>query len=194
MGVHRSAFSAGENGSRLPHPTAPIPFAVHLLFDSTFGPPPAARPLFVVDDDPNDCALFQQSLKDAGITHPVRFFPTGDKMIEALIQVLMGATPPLACLLDLKMTGMSGLDVLRWIRLQDALSEIAVIMLSSSEDPAAVNRAICWGAQCYVQKFPEPAQLRQIVAEAEKFSSIACGRSSFELSCNLLCSPHAQAS
>jgi len=160
--------------------------SVHLQFDNTFGPPPSERPVFLVDDDPNDRELFLRALHDAGFPNSHRFFSTGDAMINALIAVLQGGPPPLACFLDVNMPGMNGMDVLRWIRLQDALAEIAVIMMSSSEDPRHVNEALRLGAQCYVKKLPHTAQIQEIMREAEKFSLVACGRSSFGLSCNLL--------
>lgn len=169
-----------------------FPFPVHLRFDNTFGPPPAERALFLVDDDPNDRLLFAHELEQARIPNPYRYFKTGDEMINALIDVLRGGPPPLACFLDLNMPGMDGFDVLRWIRLQDALAEIAVIMMSSCDEPRMVSRAMSLGAQCFVKKFPSTAQLKEILDEAQRFSVVACGRSSFELPCNLLI-PHATA-
>jgi CheY-like chemotaxis protein len=159
---------------------------VHLHFDNTFGPPARERPIFLVDNDEKDRVLFLEALRDAGVKNPCRMFATGDEMIEALIDVLQGATPPLVCFLDVKMEGMDGLDVLRWIRLQDALSEISVIMLSSSQDPSSVKDALRFGAQCYAGKFPTAAQFREILAEAEKFSEVASGKSAFKVPCNLL--------
>ncbi len=88
------------------------------------------------------------------------------------------------------MAGMSGLDVLRWIRLQDALSEVSVVMLTSTPQPASLNTAIRFGAQCYAGKFPSPEQLHEILSEAEKYSAVASGHSAFKLPCNLLLGAH----
>ncbi|MDB6168810.1 MAG: Response regulator [Verrucomicrobia bacterium] len=163
---------------------------LHLQFDNFRGPPPAERPIFLVDNDEKDRVLFLEALRDAGIKNPCRMFATGDEMIEALIEVLQGTTPPLVCFLDVKMEGMDGLDVLRWIRLQDALSEISVIMISSCQDPRSMHDALRFGAQCYAGKFPSAVQFRQILAEAEKFSAVACGKSAFNVPCNLLLAMH----
>ncbi|MDB6127674.1 MAG: two-component system response regulator [Verrucomicrobia bacterium] len=164
---------------------------MHLNFDTVINPPVAERPIFLVDDDENDRMLFLNSLHDAGVKNPCRLFATGDEMIEALIDVLQGATPPLVCFLDVKMAGMDGLDVLRWIRLQDALSEVSVVMMSSSKDPLSVSNAFRFGAQCYAGKFPDAPEIREILQEAEKFSAVASGKSSFNVPCNLLRSPQA---
>lgn len=164
---------------------------MHLNFDTSLSPPIAERPIFLVDDDENDRTLFLQSLQDARVKNPCRIFATGDEMIEALIDVLQGAMPPLVCFLDVKMAGMDGLDVLRWIRLQDALSEVSVVMMSSSKDETSVKDAFRFGAQCYAGKFPDVHEIREILSECEKFSAVASGKTSFNVPCNLLQSPHA---
>jgi CheY-like chemotaxis protein len=159
---------------------------VHFSFDRNFGPPISDRAIFAVDDDRIERALFLQMLREAGVKNPCRFFSNGEEMIEALLTVLKGAPPPLLCFLDLRMPGMCGLDVLRWIRLQDALTEVSVVMLSPAEDRVALNDVLRCGAQCCAKKFPDAAQLRRILDEAEKFATAASGRSAFDLPCNLL--------
>lgn len=144
--------------------------------------------IFAVDDDENDRRLFASALSAAGLRHSCRFFSCGDELLDALLDVLRGATPPVLCFVDVKMAGMSGLDVLRWIRAQHALREIPVVMLSSSEAPDHLAEALHFGAQCYTAKFPEPAQLRQIVTTAEQF--VAASAASFLLPCNLLLAAH----
>lgn len=143
-------------------------------------------PIFAVDDENNDRCLFVRALEMAGIKNPCRQFTCGDEMLDALIDVLRGAPYPLACFVDVKMAGMSGLDVLRWIRAQHGLREVPVIMLSSSEAPDHIAESMLHGAQCYTAKFPGPEHLREIIASAQRFTSATHGGSSFPLSCNLL--------
>jgi CheY-like chemotaxis protein len=145
----------------------------------------AARPIFMVDDEEIDRTLFQRLLTEAGVEHPCRQFSSGEHLIDALISVLRGATPPIACFLDVRMPGMTGFDVLRWIRCQRTLDDIAVVMLSSSEEPHDLSEALYYGAQCYVAKFPPAAQLREILEEADAAAAAAHARP-FKLSCNLL--------
>lgn len=145
--------------------------------------PPA---IFLVDDEETDRVLFRRALADAGVPHRCRVFSCGDELLDALIDVLRGSPAPLACFVDVKMAGMSGLDVLRWIRAQSALNRIAVVMLSSSDDPEFLSEALQFGAQCYVAKFPGPEQLREILASAERHAAAASCCSAFQLSCNLL--------
>lgn len=142
--------------------------------------------LFAVDDDDSDRRQFLRVVTEAKIPYRCRMFPSGEAMLDALIDVLRGAPPPVACFVDVKMAGMGGLDVLRWIRAQRGLQGIPVVMLSSSDAPAHLQEALHFGAQCYTAKFPAPEQLREIMAAAESFCHAANHTTPFSLSCNLL--------
>jgi two-component system response regulator len=147
---------------------------------------PTAPTVFAVDDDESDRRLFLRAMTDAGMPHRCRLFACGDDLLDALIDVLRGAAAPSACFVDVKMAGMSGLDVLRWIRAQPGLNGIPVIMLSSSDDPQFLSEALQFGAQCYAAKFPGAGQLREILSAAERHTAAATCCSAFQLPCNLL--------
>jgi CheY-like chemotaxis protein len=159
---------------------------MHVPFDSSLGPPISDRAIFAVDDNERERALFLQALREAGVKNPFRFFSNGDDMIDALFHVLRGGTPPLVVFLDLKLSGMCGLDVLRWIRLQDTLAEVSVVMLADPTDAPVVPEVLRCGAQCCTKKFPNAAELRTILTEAERFSTAASRVAAFDLPCNLL--------
>lgn len=142
--------------------------------------------IFAVDDEAEDRLFFSRLLAAPGLEYPCRFFTAGTELIDALLLVLRGAQPPLACFIDVKMTGMNGFDVLRWIRCQRSLDEVPIIMLSSSDDPQKLGEARCFGAQCYVAKFPTPLQLRAVILEAQRYSAARLRDTSFNLPCNLL--------
>ena len=145
----------------------------------------SCRPLFLVDDEEADRTAFCRLLRDSNIPNSCRVFAHGEELIDALIEVLRGAPLPLACFLDVRMPGMNGFDVLRWIRCQHALDDMAVVMLSSSEEPAHLAEANHFGAQCYLSKFPDAAQLLEIIRAAERAAEASCANA-FKLQCNLL--------
>jgi CheY-like chemotaxis protein len=142
--------------------------------------------IFAVDDEEDDQHFFARLLAAPGLEYPCRFFATGEELIDALLLVLRGAMPPLAVFIDVRMTGMNGFDVLRWIRCQRSLDDVPVIMLSSSDDPQKLGEARCFGAQCYMAKFPTPLQLRSVILEAQRYAVARTRDTSFKLPCNLL--------
>jgi CheY-like chemotaxis protein len=142
--------------------------------------------IFAVDDEADDRSYFARLVGAPGLEYPCRVFPAGEEMIDALLLVLRGAAPPLACFIDVKMSGMNGFDVLRWIRCQRPLDDVPIVMLSSSDDPQKLSEARGFGAQCYIAKFPTPLQLRSVILEAQRFSTARAREASFHLPYNLL--------
>lgn len=149
--------------------------------------------LFAVDDDEHDRRLLARRLAETGLPFAHRLFGAGEELLDAMIDVLRGAPPPVVCFVDVKMAGMSGLDVLRWIRAQRALDAVPVVMLSSSDDPQYLSEAQHFGAQCYVSKFPTAEHLREIISAACAYADASSTNASFPLACNLLASSHASA-
>ena len=156
-----------------------------MRFESPYRPPTGSRPIFLVDDNDDDRMLFCRLLQQSQIANPCRVFGHGEDAIDALIAVLRGGPVPLTCFLDVRMPGMNGFDVLRWIRCQHPLDEMPVVMLSSSDEARDLHEANCSGAQCYLSKFPSATELAAIVHEAERAAINAPG-GAFKLPCNLL--------
>ena len=59
---------------------------------------------------------------------------------------------PSVVLLDLKLTGKSGFDVLEWIRSQPGMRTLRVIVLTSSDSVYDVDRAYKLGANSFIVK------------------------------------------
>lgn len=93
---------------------------------------------------------------------------------------------PLLCIVDVKMPGFHGAEVLQWIREHDTYAAMAIVMCSSSDDPNDVSAAARFGAQCYARKYPSPAEFAELVGCARRFSGRCEER--FEIACNLLLS------
>ena len=77
---------------------------------------------------------------------------------------LVGQTGPDAVLLDVRMPGMDGLDVLEQIR--DRWASLPVIMLSGIDDPALVRAALERGASAFVLKHVEARDLASALRQA----------------------------
>lgn len=114
-------------------------------------------PILLVEDDPNDVLLIRRAFTKARLANPVQSVEDGDQAVS----YLAGAGPyadrqsyplPVVVLLDLKLPRRSGLDVLAWLRQQEGLRRLPVVVLTSSRESADVNRAYDLGANSYLVK------------------------------------------
>jgi CheY-like chemotaxis protein len=116
------------------------------------------RALFLlIEDDPDHVALVRRAFQKANIVNPLQVVWSGQ---EAMVY-LEGAGPytnraefplPKLILLDLKMPGINGFDVLRWIRQQPQLRTIRVVVLTASDEVREVNLAYQLGADSFLVK------------------------------------------
>lgn len=70
---------------------------------------------------------------------------------------------PVLILLDLKLPGMSGLELLRWLRQQKDLRRIPVLVLTSETDHGYIKAAYDAGANSYLLKSPAPEEIDRVV-------------------------------
>lgn len=122
------------------------------------------EPILCAENDENDAFLIELAFKEAKIRNPLIIVPDGNAVIEYLAGTGQNADRekhPLPCLvlLDLKMPGKSGFDVLKWIRSQPSLCALPVLMLTSSNQQLDVHRAYILGANGYLEKPAKPDEM-----------------------------------
>ena len=110
----------------------------------------ATQIVLVVDDNADDAEFTRRALLKAGRGGlRVRSVVRGERALE----VLRGEDqPPSLILLDLKMPGMSGIDVLRQIRADARLRRIPVVVLTNSTLEADEQEAYREGADGFLHK------------------------------------------
>ena len=110
-----------------------------------------------VEDDPNDTLLLEHACKKAGVIFDLQAVSDGDQAIAYLRGIndfsdRMKHPMPKLILLDLKMPRVSGFDVLTWLRSDESLKCVPVVVLTSSNHDADVKRAYDLGAKSYLVK------------------------------------------
>jgi CheY-like chemotaxis protein len=110
--------------------------------------------ILVVEDDPNDEFLTLRALKQLGCAHGIRVVHDGAEAMDFLRAHARpaGAGLPRLVLLDLKLPKMSGIDVLRALRLDARLREVPVVVFTSSSQELDVAAAYESGANSFVPK------------------------------------------
>ncbi|MBN2468416.1 MAG: response regulator [Deltaproteobacteria bacterium] len=114
--------------------------------------------ILVVDDELPICELMDEFLSSQG--YQIMTATNGE---EALAK--FEDTGPDVVILDLRMPGMSGLEVLRSMRAQGGAAHI--IMLSAYGDSPTVQEALRSGANYYVEKPMKFSQLVEILKDIE---------------------------
>jgi CheY-like chemotaxis protein len=130
----------------------------------------AAGSVLFVDDDPNWVDLLRLAFDRAGIPNPVQGVPGGPEAISYLSgegrYADRAASPlPTLVLLDLRLPGMHGFEVLQWIRRQPGLAEMAVVVVTGMEAPGDAQRAQELGATGFLAK---PFSLEKLVKMAQQ--------------------------
>jgi len=129
--------------------------------------------ILLVEDDANDATLIQRAFHKAGLRSNLKLVRDG----EQAIQYLSGQDGygdrdkfpvPFLVLLDLKMPGMNGFDVLEWLRREPSLKRLLVVVLTSSNLQSDVDRAYELGANSYLVK---PVEFDEMVALIQRFEA-----------------------
>lgn len=115
------------------------------------------RPLLYVDDEENDALLLQLALEQAAVNVPLRLAADGLHALDYLLGRGEFADReqhplPRLVLLDFKLPRLNGLQVLERMSQEPALSDIPVVMFSSSPQPSDQQRARELGATEYLVK------------------------------------------
>lgn len=121
--------------------------------------------ILIIEDNPDDATLLRRAFVKAKILNPIYIVSTADEAIGYLTgtgKYHNRAEYPLPALilLDLKLPGMSGHEFLSWLRKQDALRNLRVVVLSSSDDMRDVSQAYQLGANSFLIK---PADFERFV-------------------------------
>ena len=129
--------------------------------------------ILLAEDDSNDVLLIQRAFQKAGLKNALKVVRDGDQAIEYLsgggVHANREKYPlPFLILLDLKMPGTNGFEVLQWVRAQPSLKRLLVVVLTSSILQADVDRAYELGANSYLVK---PVEFSEMVNLIQRFEA-----------------------
>lgn len=113
-------------------------------------PPARQGPVLVVEDSIDDYEATQRAFRKSGMDRKIEHLTSGEAVITYL------RTPenswPSLILLDLNMPGMGGRKTLEFIKKDETLRDIPVVVLTTSDYEADVRMCYALGANTYVQK------------------------------------------
>jgi CheY-like chemotaxis protein len=126
--------------------------------------------LLIVEDEEDDAFFLQRALKKAGINNSIHVVRDGQTAIDYLSGTGKftdrKAYPlPNLIFLDLKVPRVHGLEVLKWIRQEQSLPPILVLVLTSSSLDEDIVRAYRLGANSYIVKPSDAEHLLEIARD-----------------------------
>lgn len=107
------------------------------------------KTILLVEDDPDDVALFLRAMRRSGMSHEV---PVARSAEEARTYLAESRTLPAAMVLDLKLPRVGGLEFLAEIRADARLCHLPVVILTSSTEEKDMTESYRLGANSYLQK------------------------------------------
>lgn len=114
-------------------------------------------PVLLAEDNDADVFFVERALNKGCLPIELVVTRDGQQAIDYLARAILDAgrdSHPLPglFLLDLKMPGVDGFDVLAWIKTQPALQQLPVVVLSSSVLESDIKKARQLGVVDYVEK------------------------------------------
>jgi len=133
-----------------------------------------AATILLVEDNPDDVELIQYAFAKAAIANPLVVANDGDDAVNYVSGIHSYADRsryplPALILLDLKLPRRSGFEVLEFIRNQETTQHTPVVVLTSSDQRADIERAYGCGANSYLVKPVSREGLLAMVTSIEAY-------------------------
>ena len=127
---------------------------------------PKQLEILVVESNPADAKLTEIAFRAAGLTSGFRTVTDGDDAIAYVRGEgkYKGVPLPDLIFLDLSLTKVSGLDVLKEIKSTPSLMHIPIVVASGSEDPEDIRAVYALNGNCFMRK---PSDLTQFLKFVE---------------------------
>ena len=106
------------------------------------------RYILMVEDDPDDRHITNQTLKEIGFNVPIIYLTQSDKVLS----FLAAHEAPAIILIDFNSNPDNGIEVLKTLKGHTAYRHIPVIILSESAAPTYVTECYRHGAHTFIVK------------------------------------------
>jgi two-component system response regulator len=118
-------------------------------------------PILLVEDNPDDVELTLRAFRRSRLANEVLVARDG---VEAMERLLSPSQPrPALVLLDLKLPRVDGFELLRWIREDEALKLLPVVILTSSKEERDIVQSYTLGANSYIVKPVDFEKFNEVV-------------------------------
>lgn len=130
-----------------------------------------AAQILLVEDNIDDVELTLEAFEEATVPVQAHVAPDGITALAFLRREpgYDDKPRPDIVLLDLNLPSLSGHEVLHQIRRDPELTDLPVVVLTTSEDPRDIQAAYQSHANCYITKPVDFLQFADIIKQIERF-------------------------
>jgi len=130
--------------------------------------------IILIEDNEDHAILIQKALRDNGVVNDIRVLSTGEQALDYLLRrgaYADAATSPRPglILLDIRLPGIDGFEVLKTIKQDADLKVIPVVMLTASARDNDIAAGYANGANSYVQKPVDFAKFLETVKKLRMY-------------------------
>ncbi len=110
--------------------------------------------ILIIEDNPDDCFFLTRQLNRARLDDHVTVIPDGQQALDFLLENASVTSPlQFVCIfLDLRLPSLDGIPLLRKLRVIPALSDIPVIVMTSSNEERDLEECQRLAVKAYVTK------------------------------------------
>lgn len=111
--------------------------------------------ILMAEDDDGHALLIQERFESAGVCNSMIRFKNGQEIWDFLSGTLKPGLEPggeYLLLLDIRMPGLDGIEVLRRVKNDPRLKSMPVIMLTTTDDPREIKLCYDLGCNNYLTK------------------------------------------
>lgn len=120
--------------------------------------------MLLAEDDDGHALLIRRQIEDLGLRNPVIRFKNGVEAWDFMSRQSEPCLEPAKSyllLLDIRMPGMDGIEILRRVKEDPCLKSMPVIIVTTSSDPKDIIRCYDLGCSSYIIKPLEPEKFSE---------------------------------
>lgn len=130
--------------------------------------------ILMVDDDPEDVFLTEHAFRKGKLANDFRSVSNGQEMLDYLRNEGEFTDPvahprPHIVLLDINMPVMNGFDALTEVRKDDRISDVPIVIMTTSREHVDISRGYASGASSYIAKPVTPQAMVEVVQAIEDY-------------------------
>jgi CheY-like chemotaxis protein len=130
--------------------------------------------ILMVDDDPEDVFLTEHAFRKGKLANNFRSVSNGQQLLDYLRNegeyTDMVAHPrPHIVLLDINMPIMNGFEALTEVRRDPRISDIPIVIMTTSREHVDISRGYASGASSYISKPVTPQAMMEVVEVIEDY-------------------------